>query len=91
MVLGGGVLTAGNPLLMSAIEAGMAEAAPLSRLRVLSAPPVLGAVLLGLEDMAAGRTRVADEVALVQARLRARLVPDPVGEAEIVPGDMRVG
>ena len=91
VVLGGGVLTAGNPLMMSAIAAGMAQSAPLSRLRVLSAPPVLGAILLGLEDMAAGRTRAVEEVALAQARLRARLVPDPVSEDQVVPGDVRVG
>jgi N-acetylglucosamine kinase-like BadF-type ATPase len=84
VVLGGGVLTARNPLMMSAIAAGMAEAAPLSRLRVLSAPPVLGAVLLGLEDMAAGRPRAAQEVALAQTRLRTQLGVDAATDE---PGD----
>jgi N-acetylglucosamine kinase-like BadF-type ATPase len=84
VVLGGGVLTARNPLMMSAITAGMADAAPLSRLHVLSAPPVLGAVLLGLEDMAAGRPRAAQEVAVAQARLRAQLGVESASDA---PGD----
>jgi hypothetical protein len=72
---------------MSAITAGMAEAAPLSRLHVLSAPPVLGAVLLGLEDMAAGRPRAAQEVAVAQTRLRAQLGVDagPDGPGVRVP------
>ena len=78
VVLGGGVLTARDPLLMSAIRAGLAQEAPLSRVHVLSAPPVLGAILLGLEDMAAGRTAAVEEVAAAQQRLRAQLGLDSV-------------
>ena len=94
VVLGGGVLTARDPLLMSAITAGLAQEAPLSRVHVLSAPPVLGAILLGLEDMAAGRTAAAQEVAVAQERLRAQLGADAVSpgpEARVTAGDARVG
>ncbi len=94
VVLGGGVLTACDPLLMSAIRAGLAQEAPLSRVHVLSAPPVLGAILLGLEDMAAGRTAAVEEVAAAQERLRAQLGVDaalPGHEARLTTDDARVG
>ena len=56
-------------------------------MHVLSAPPVLGAILLGLEDMAAGRTAAAEEVAAAQDRLRAQLGVDagPDGPGVRVP------
>ena len=73
VVLGGGVLTARDPLLMGAITTGLAAQAPLSRVRVLSAPPVLGSILLGLEDLAVGRVRAAESVTIAQERLRAQL------------------
>ena len=94
VVLGGGVLTAQDPLLMSAIRAGLAQEAPLSRVHVLSAPPLLGAILLGLEDMAAGRTTAVEEVAAAQERLRAQLDADavlPGPGARVTAGDARVG
>jgi N-acetylglucosamine kinase-like BadF-type ATPase len=94
VVLGGGVLTARDPLLMSAITAGLAQEVPLSRVNVLSAPPILGAILLGLEDMAAGRTAAVEEVAAAQQRLRAQLGLDSVSaehEPRVAAGDARVG
>jgi len=51
----GGCWPPGTPLLTSAISSGLARTSPLSRVRVLSAPPVLGAVLLALDDLSAGR------------------------------------
>jgi N-acetylglucosamine kinase-like BadF-type ATPase len=63
VVLGGGVLTAGHALLMDAITAGLAERAPKAAVRVVTAPPILGAALLGLERIGAP--------ASAQARLRA--------------------
>jgi N-acetylglucosamine kinase-like BadF-type ATPase len=62
VVLGGGVLTAGHALLMDAITAGLAERAPKAAVRVVTAPPILGAALLGLERIGAPAT--------AQARLR---------------------
>lgn len=53
LVLGGGVLTAGHPQLMAAITAQLAEEAPLARPRVVVAPPVVGAALLGLDAIGA--------------------------------------
>ncbi|WP_316527169.1 N-acetylglucosamine kinase [Kitasatospora brasiliensis] len=62
VVLGGGVLAARQPLLLDNVTARLAEAAPLAEPRVVVAPPVLGAALLGLDHLAAG--------AGAQARLR---------------------
>jgi N-acetylglucosamine kinase-like BadF-type ATPase len=53
VVLGGGVLTAGHALLLDAIASGLAAAAPQAVPVVVSAPPVLGAALLGLDQVEA--------------------------------------
>jgi N-acetylglucosamine kinase-like BadF-type ATPase len=53
VVLGGGVLTAGHPLLMDEITRRLAETAPLAVPRVVAAPPIVGAVLLGLDRIEA--------------------------------------
>ena len=55
VVLGGGVLTARDPLLISSITERLAERAPLAELSVTSVPPIAGAALLGL-DRAGRRT-----------------------------------
>lgn len=62
VVLGGGVLASRHPLLLDNLTARLAEAAPLAEPRVVVAPPVLGAALLGLDHLAAG--------AEAQARVR---------------------
>jgi N-acetylglucosamine kinase-like BadF-type ATPase len=51
VILGGGVLTAGNPLLMAGITRQLAEAAPHAMVRVIDVPPVVGAALLGLDHV----------------------------------------
>ena len=51
VVLGGGVVTTRNPLLMSAITAQLAAAAPAAEVRVIDVPPVAGAALLGLDQV----------------------------------------
>ncbi|MQS14388.1 ATPase [Streptomyces kaniharaensis] len=66
VVLGGGVLAARQPLLLDNLTARLAEAAPLAEPRVVVAPPVLGAALLGLDrlgadDRARARLREAYE------------------------------
>ncbi|MGW7099005.1 N-acetylglucosamine kinase [Streptomyces sp. NPDC054838] len=53
VLLGGGVLAAGHAQLSGAIGAGLAEVAPLARVSVVVAPPVLGAGLLGLDAVGA--------------------------------------
>jgi len=64
VVLGGGVLAARDATLLAQIEQRYAATAPRAVLRVVSAPPVLGAALLGLdractEDGAEERLRAA--------------------------------
>ncbi len=51
VVLGGGVITARNPLLMAGITRQLAAAAPHARVRVIEVPPVVGAALLGLDHV----------------------------------------
>jgi N-acetylglucosamine kinase-like BadF-type ATPase len=63
VVLGGGVLTAGHAVLLDRIDELLSVSAPKALARVVSAPPVVGAALLGLDRI--GSTAEA------QARLRA--------------------
>ncbi|MFE2251673.1 N-acetylglucosamine kinase [Streptomyces lavendulae] len=53
VLLGGSVLAAGHPQLNDRIAELLAARAPLARLSVVTAPPVLGAALLGLDALAA--------------------------------------
>ncbi|MFJ3790718.1 N-acetylglucosamine kinase [Kitasatospora sp. NPDC090091] len=54
VVLGGGVLASRQPLLLDNVTARLAAAAPRAEPRVVVAPPVLGAALLGLDHLGAG-------------------------------------
>jgi N-acetylglucosamine kinase-like BadF-type ATPase len=63
VVLGGGVLTAGHPLLMDEIHRLLGEEAPLASTTVVRTPPVVGAALLGLDRIGAAPP--------ARARLRA--------------------
>ena len=51
VILGGGVITARNPLLMDGITRQLADAAPRAQVRVIDVPPVVGAALLGLDHV----------------------------------------
>ncbi|MEV7217540.1 BadF/BadG/BcrA/BcrD ATPase family protein [Kitasatospora cineracea] len=53
VVLGGGVLASRQPLLIDNLTARLAADAPLAEPRVVVAPPVLGAALLGLDHLGA--------------------------------------
>lgn len=53
VLLGGGVITAGHPLLMDEITGRLAEAAPRAVPSVVQAPPIVGAALLGLDRIGA--------------------------------------
>ncbi|GLW57394.1 N-acetylglucosamine kinase [Kitasatospora phosalacinea] len=53
VVLGGGVLASRQPLLLDSLTARLAADAPLAEPRVVVAPPVLGAALLGLDHLGA--------------------------------------
>jgi N-acetylglucosamine kinase-like BadF-type ATPase len=54
VVLGGGVLEARNPLLTASITRRLGKLAPTAVARVVDAPPVAGAALLGLDHLGAG-------------------------------------
>ncbi|WP_225821383.1 N-acetylglucosamine kinase [Streptomyces naphthomycinicus] len=54
VLLGGSVLTAGHPQLNDTVRALLAGRAPEADVRVVTASPVLGAALLGLDRLAAG-------------------------------------
>ena len=53
VVLGGSLLTAANPALTRQINDRLAAGAPGARPRIVSGPPVAGAALLGLDQVAA--------------------------------------
>jgi N-acetylglucosamine kinase-like BadF-type ATPase len=53
VVLGGGILEARDPLLLAAVDRELAKAAPGAIARVLDAPPIAGAALLGLDRVGA--------------------------------------
>lgn len=61
VVLGGGVIGSRDERLLTAVGRGLAERAPLARITVVTAAPILGAALLALE--AAGAPAEALEVA----------------------------
>jgi N-acetylglucosamine kinase-like BadF-type ATPase len=54
VVLGGGLMTARDPLLLSEITERITAAAPLASVVVVAVPPVAGAALLGLDHCGAG-------------------------------------
>jgi N-acetylglucosamine kinase-like BadF-type ATPase len=54
VVLGGGLMTARDPLLLSEITTRIAAAAPRASVSVVAVPPVVGAALLGLDHVGAG-------------------------------------
>jgi N-acetylglucosamine kinase-like BadF-type ATPase len=55
VVLGGGVLTSGDPLLHALIGDRLAELAPQAVIRLTKVPPVVGAALLGMDRLDATR------------------------------------
>ena len=65
VILGGGVFRSNDRALLERIRAGIAAVAPRAVIRKLAAPPVLGAALIGLDEVHA--TQAA------RARLRASL------------------
>ncbi len=53
VALGGGLLQSCDPRLIGAIEAGVRDLAPAATVRVTSSPPIVGAALLGLDELGA--------------------------------------
>jgi N-acetylglucosamine kinase-like BadF-type ATPase len=79
VILGGGIITARNPLLMDGITRQLAEAAPRARVRVIDVPPVVGAALLGLDHVQA--PPAAESSLRAAFALRVLLRFDPFGTA----------
>ncbi|AEH10746.1 MULTISPECIES: N-acetylglucosamine kinase [Protofrankia] len=80
LVLGGGMLASRQPLLLDNLTARLAVRAPLAEIRLVVAPPVVGAALLGLDHLSAARpgfpaARPADGCRKAQERLRAAYQP----------------
>jgi N-acetylglucosamine kinase-like BadF-type ATPase len=66
VILGGGLMRAGNGRLQSGIEHGLRAIGPGIVTRVVAEPPIVGAALLGLDDLgasAAARDRARAELA----------------------------
>jgi N-acetylglucosamine kinase-like BadF-type ATPase len=51
VALGGGLMQSGDARLIGAIKAGLAHVAPLATVHVTSSPPIVGAALLGLDEL----------------------------------------
>jgi N-acetylglucosamine kinase-like BadF-type ATPase len=71
VVLGGGVLTARDPLLTAEITKRFADEAPLAAPCIVEIPPVAGAALLGLDHAGAAPS--------AHARLREAYLREPAG------------
>jgi N-acetylglucosamine kinase-like BadF-type ATPase len=66
VVLGGGLMQSQDHRLISAVASGLRTVAPQATAKVTSSPPVVGAALLGLDDLEAGaeaQTRAREELA----------------------------
>lgn len=79
VVLGGGVLTAGHRLLLDTVDDVLAEQAPKASTRVVTTPLVIGAGLLGLDQLSAS--------AQARQRLQASRVTDAGGPAQRRSGE----
>ena len=71
VVLGGGIFRNGDHAFFDRIRAGLREVAPAAEVRVLKAPPVAGAALMGLDRI--GATTAA------QTRARRALTHERLG------------
>jgi N-acetylglucosamine kinase-like BadF-type ATPase len=66
VVLGGGLMESQDHRLIGAVESGLHDVAPQANAKVTSSPPVVGAALLGLDDLQAApeaQTRAREELA----------------------------
>ena len=84
-MLGGGVLQAEDSRLLGAIEEGLQELGPGLTIRLAESPPVVGAALLGLDELGAdgeASARVRSELGAAVERLDApsAAVLEPAGD-----------
>jgi N-acetylglucosamine kinase-like BadF-type ATPase len=82
VLLGGGLLQTGDAALLRAIEDGVHEVAPAALVRAASSPPIVGAALLGLDEVGAGaeaQRRLREELGAAVESLRqpATETPEP--------------
>jgi N-acetylglucosamine kinase-like BadF-type ATPase len=54
VLLGGGLVRAGDGALVGAVEAGLREVGPSITVRAAASPPIVGSALLGLDELGAG-------------------------------------
>ncbi len=83
VLLGGGLLQTGDRPLLEAIEAGVRAVAPTAIVRAASSPPIVGAALLGLDELGAGpeaKRRLRDELGAAVESLRQPPAEDPEPE-----------
>jgi N-acetylglucosamine kinase-like BadF-type ATPase len=83
VVLGGGVLQAGNLRLLAGVEAGLREVGPRLLVRVAASRPIVGSVLLGLDRL--GASPDAYERARGELDRATESVGDVAGDAAAVP------
>ena len=72
VLLGGGLTRSGDGRLVAAVEAGLKEVAPTATVHVTSSPPIVGAALLGLDELRAGpeaQRRLRQELGDLAARI----------------------
>jgi len=81
VALGGGLMQARDERLIDAIEAGVKKIAPAATVGVTSSPPIVGAALLGLDELGAGGE--------AQQRLRDELAAKFPGDGQKRPGRSR--
>jgi N-acetylglucosamine kinase-like BadF-type ATPase len=82
VVLGGGVLTSRNPLLMRFLDRWMEHEAPKAQVRINDVPAVTGAALLGLDHLGIG----GDAEDALRASMRVSS-PGPPAQADDQPLD----
>jgi N-acetylglucosamine kinase-like BadF-type ATPase len=76
VVLGGGIFRNGDHAFFERISGGLREVAPAAQVRVLTAPPIVGAAMMGLDRL--GATKAA------HARVRHDLTHDRLGNETLV-------
>jgi N-acetylglucosamine kinase-like BadF-type ATPase len=86
VVLGGGLLRAGHPRLLGAIEAGLARVGDGILVHATSAPPVVGAALHGLDHLAASDEAKARIRSELTAAVDAARAPEPSSVLEVSRG-----
>jgi N-acetylglucosamine kinase-like BadF-type ATPase len=79
VALGGGLMQSGDERLIGAVKAGLARVAPSVSVHVTSSPPIVGAALLGLDELDAGagaQERLRRELGQVFTNVETRQSPD---------------